>query len=124
MRKAKEPHGTLKPMWNILSDGINLFPHSITVDTQNRKDTVIRKNVVANATEIFEKNQIYQICRIENRGEYDRNREKIQKFYLDEQKEKREQEEKAKNQQRPSHSGKDLVNPTSIPAGKQRQKPR
>ena len=52
-RKAPEPRGTLKPQWNIIQDGTitNYSPHTITLDTTNRKNTVIRKNNLAIVTE-------------------------------------------------------------------------
>ena len=41
-RKVPEPRGTLKPQWKIIEDGTitNYSPHTITLDTDNRKDTV------------------------------------------------------------------------------------
>ena len=46
-RKAPEPKGTLKPQWNIIQDGTiaNYSPHTITLDTTNRKNTVIKKRL-------------------------------------------------------------------------------
>ena len=46
-RKAPEPRGTLKPQWNIFQDGTitNYSPHTITLDTTNRKNTVIKKTI-------------------------------------------------------------------------------
>ena len=48
-RRATEPRGTLKPLWNIIPDGTitNYSPTTITLDTHNRKDMVIRKNDLA-----------------------------------------------------------------------------
>ena len=44
-RKAPEPRGTLKPQWNIIPDGTitHYSPHTITLDTNTRKNAVIRK---------------------------------------------------------------------------------
>ena len=51
-RKTKEPRNTLAPQWNIIQDGTikNYTPHTITIDTPLRKNTVIRKNDIAIAT--------------------------------------------------------------------------
>ena len=45
-RKVPEPRGTLKPQWNIIPDGTitKYTPHTITLDTNTRKNTVIQKN--------------------------------------------------------------------------------
>ena len=53
MRKTKEPRQTLAPQWNILPDGTisGYSPHTITIDTPRRKNTLIRKNDIAIATE-------------------------------------------------------------------------
>ena len=52
-RKTKEPRPTLAPQWNIIPDGTitNYTPHTITVDTPFRKNTVIRKSDIVIATE-------------------------------------------------------------------------
>ena len=94
MRRAKEPRGTLKPMWNIIPDGTitNYTPHTITIDTPKRKDTVIRKSDIAIATEtIPEKPRLIEFIECKTVGEYKRNREKIKKFYLDEKIQKKKQ---------------------------------
>ena len=83
MRRAKEPRGTLKPMWNINPDGTitNYTPHTITINTPKRKDTVIRKNDIAIATEtIPEKPGLIEFVACKTVGEYKRNREKNQKI--------------------------------------------
>ena len=51
-RKAPEPRGLLKPQWNIIENGTitNYSPHTITLDTNNRKNTVIRHNDLAIVT--------------------------------------------------------------------------
>ena len=48
-RKTKEPRNTLAPQWNIIQDGtITIYsPHTITIDTPLRRNTVIRKNQLA-----------------------------------------------------------------------------
>ena len=52
-RKSPEPRGTLKPQWNIIENGTitNYSPHTITLDTDNRKNTVIRKSDLAIVTQ-------------------------------------------------------------------------
>ena len=52
-RKATEPRGTLKPQWNIIENGTitNYSPHTITLDTDNTKNTVIRKSDLAIVTQ-------------------------------------------------------------------------
>ena len=52
-RKAPEPRGTLKPHWNIIEIGTitNYSPQTITLDTENRKNTVIRKSDLAIVTQ-------------------------------------------------------------------------
>ena len=91
MRRVKEPRGTFKPMWNIIPDGTitNYTPHTITIDTPKRKDTVIRKSDIAIATETNpDKPRLIEFVACKTVGEYKRNREKIKKFYLDEKKQK------------------------------------
>ena len=48
-RRSQEPRGTLKPLWNIIPDGTitNYSPTTITLDTHNRKNVVVRKNDLA-----------------------------------------------------------------------------
>ena len=47
-RKTKEPRNTLAPQWTIIPDGdiTNYTPHTITIDTPLRKNTVIRKTTL------------------------------------------------------------------------------
>ena len=47
-RKALEPRGTLKSEWNIIADGTitHFSPRTITLDTNTRKNTVIRKKMI------------------------------------------------------------------------------
>ena len=95
MRRSKEPRGTLKPLWNIIPDGTitNCTPHTITIDTPTRKNTVIRKNDTAIATDtrtlvrtIEAKPRLMEFVACKTVGEYKRKKEKTGKFYLDEQK--------------------------------------
>ena len=88
-RKTKEPRNTLAPQWTIIPDGTitNYPPHTITIDTPLRKNTVIRKNDIAIATEtkpISEKLRLNHMVACKTVGEYKRNQEKIRKFCLDE----------------------------------------
>ena len=99
MRKAPEPRGTLKPLWNIIPDGIitDYTPTTISLDTHNRSNTRIRKSDLAIATEIYEKPtpppqtqepkpRLMHFVACKTVREYNRNREKIRKFFLEEKK--------------------------------------
>ena len=46
MRRAPEPRGTLKPLWNIIPDGTitDYTPTTMSIDTHNRTNTRIQKN--------------------------------------------------------------------------------
>ena len=83
-RKTKEPRPTLAPQWIIIPDGTikNYTPHTITVDTSLRKNTVIRKSDIAIATET--KPRLIHMVACKTVGEYKRNQEKIRKFCLEE----------------------------------------
>ena len=92
-RKVPEPRGTLKPQWNIIPDGTikNYSPHTITLDTDNRRNTVIRKNHLAIVTETKPrepepepKPRLIHMVACKTVGEYKRNQEKIRKFCLEE----------------------------------------
>ena len=83
-RKTKEPRPTLAPQLNIIPDGTitNYTPHTITVDTPLRKNTVLRKSDIAIVTET--KPRLIHMVACKTVGEYNRNREKIIKFCLEE----------------------------------------
>ena len=83
-RKTKEPRPTLAPQWNIIPDGTitNYTPHTITVDTPLRKNTVIRKSDIVIATET--KPRLIHMVACKTVDEYKRNQEKIRKFCLEE----------------------------------------
>ena len=85
-RRATEPRGTLKPSWNTTPDGTitNYSPTTITLDTHNRKDMVIRKNdlVIVNET----KPRLMHFVACKTVREYKRNQEKIKEFLLTEKK--------------------------------------
>ena len=83
-RKAKAPRPTLAPQWNITTGTkiTNYTPHTITVDTQLRQNTLIRKNDIAIATET--KPRLIHMVACKTVGDYKRNQEKIRKFCLEE----------------------------------------
>ena len=92
-RKVPEPRGTLKPQWNIIPDGTitNYSPHTVTLDTDNRKNTVVRRNDLAIVTETKPretepepKPRLIHMVACKTVGEYKRNQEKIRKFCLEE----------------------------------------
>ena len=89
-RKTKEPRNTLAPQWNIIQDGTitNYTPHTITIDTPLRKNTVLRKNDIAIATETKplqeRKPRLIHMVACKTIGEYRGNQEKIKKFCLEE----------------------------------------
>ena len=86
MRRVKKPQGTLKRLWKLIPDGTitHYTPHTITIDTPKRKDTVIRKSDIAIATEtIPDKPRLIDFVACKTVGDYNRNREKIKKFYFD-----------------------------------------
>ena len=57
MRTAPEPRGTLKPLLNIIPIGTitEYTPTTISIDTDNREHTRIRKSDLAMATETYQK---------------------------------------------------------------------
>ena len=57
MKKAPEPRGTLKLLWNLIPDGTitDYTPTTISIDTHNRSNTKIRKSDLAIATETYQK---------------------------------------------------------------------
>ena len=83
-RKTKEHRPTLAPQWNIMPNGTitNYTPHTITVDTPLRNNTVIRKSDIVIATET--KPRLIHMVACKTVGEYKRNQEKIRKFCLEE----------------------------------------
>ena len=81
-RRTNEPRGTLNPLLNIIPDGTitNYTPTTITLDTHNRKNTVIRKNDLAIVNET--KPRLIHFIACKNVREYKRNQEKIKEFLL------------------------------------------
>ena len=97
MRKAPEPRETLKPLWNIIPDGIitDYTPTTISIETHNRSNTRVRKSDLAIATETFQKPtsppqlqepkpRLIHFVAFKTVREYNRNKEKIHKFCLEE----------------------------------------
>ena len=88
-RKNPDPRGTIKPLWSIIQNGtiVDYTRRTITIDTHNRKNTVIRNNDRAISSE---KRQIPQepqprlinFVACTTVGEYNRNKRKIEKFCL------------------------------------------
>ena len=93
-RKAPEPRGTLKPLWNIIPDGTitNYSPSTITLDTNTRKNTVIRKNDLAIINETKPRLMHFVACKTVR--EYNRNQEKIKQFLLTEKKQLKQSKQK------------------------------
>ena len=93
-RKASEPRGTLKPQWNIIENGTitNYSPHTITLHTDNRKNTVIRKNDLTIVTQPLTSQQrqpspprrLIHMVACKSLREYNNNKEKIKQFCLEE----------------------------------------
>ena len=93
-RKNPEPRGTLKPLWSIIPDGtiVDYTPHTITIDTHNRKNTVIRNNDIAISSETRPlpqeqkqqepKLRLINFVACKTIDEYNRNKRKIEKFCL------------------------------------------
>ena len=96
MRRAPEPRGTLKPLLNIIPDGTitDYTPTTISIDTHNRTNTRIRKSDLAIAIETYQKPTLPQenhprlihFVACKTVREYNRNKEKIRKFCLEEKK--------------------------------------
>ena len=120
-RKAPEPRGILKPQWNIIENGTftSYSPHTITLDTNNRKNTAIRKNDLANVTKPITQQQepappakrIIHMVACKSLREYNNNQEKIKKFWL-------EEIRQAKLRQQALIPGPSSI-PTSTPTGEQ-----
>ena len=90
MRRAPEPRGTLKLLWNIIPDGTitDYTLTTISIDTHNRTNTRIRKSDLDIATESYQKStqpqenkpRLIHFVACKTVREYNRNREKIRKF--------------------------------------------
>ena len=93
-RKNPEPRGTLKPLWSIIPDGTiaDYTPHTISIDTHNRKNNVIRKSDIAISSEKRPipqeqkpqepKLRLINFFACKTVGEYNRNKRKIEKLCL------------------------------------------
>ena len=89
-----EPRETLKPLWSIIPDGtiVDYTPHTITIDTHNRKNTVIRNSDIAISSEKRRlplepkpqepKLRLINFVACKTVGESNRNKRKIEKFCL------------------------------------------
>ena len=121
MRKAPEPTETLKPLWNIIPDGTitDYTPTTISIDTHNRSSTRIRKSDLAIPTETYQKPtsppqlqepkpRLMNFVASKTVREYNRNREKIRKFCL---------EEKRRIQTRETEQASPVDESTMDPAG-------
>ena len=96
-RRTTEPRGTLKPLYNITSGGtFSNYSPTITLDTHNRKNTIIREINLANVNE--SKPRLMHFVAGQTVREYNRNQEKIKEFLLTE-KETNKQAQIKKNQQ-------------------------
>ena len=96
MRRAPEPRGTLKPLWNIITDGTttDYTLTTISTDTHNRENVCIRKSDLAIATKTYQKPtpqqkqkpkpQLVHFIACKTVREYNRNRENIRKLCLEE----------------------------------------
>ena len=83
-RKTPEPRGTLKPQLNIIPDGAitPYSPHTITLETNKRKNTVIRQNGLAIVTKTkpratIEKRRLIHMVACKTVGGYNCNQEKM-----------------------------------------------
>ena len=89
-----EPSGISKPQRNIIENGTitNYSPQTKTLDTNNRKNTVIRKNDLATVTKPITKQQepappakrLIHMVACKSLREYNNNQQKIKKFCLEE----------------------------------------
>ena len=95
MRRAPEPRGTLKPLWNFIPDETiaDYTPTIISIDTHNRTNTRIRKSDLTIATETYQKPtqtqnkpRLIHFVACKTVREYNRNKEKIRKFCLEKKK--------------------------------------
>ena len=98
MKRAPEPGGTIKPLWNIIPDGTltDYTPTTLSIDTHNRENTRITKCDLAIATETHQKQTppqtqepkpgLMHFVACKTVREYNRNREKIRKICLEEKK--------------------------------------
>ena len=93
-RRAPEPRGTLRPLWNKIPDGTitNYSPTTLTLDTDTRKNTVIRKNDLAIVNET--RPGLMQFVACKTVREYNRKQEKIKQFLLTEKKQAKQTRQK------------------------------
>ena len=127
-RKNPEPRGTLKPLWSIIPDGtiVDYTPHTITIDTHNHKNTVIRNNDIAISSETRSlpqeqkhqepKLRLINFAACKTVGEYNRNKRKIEKFCLAE---KTQLAKRTRMGQSPKHTA--LQEKSNIQASRKRK---
>ena len=97
--RSNELRGTLKPLWNIIPDGTitKYTPTTLTLDTHNRKSTVIRKNDLDIVNET--KPRLIHFVACKTVREYKRNQEKIKEFLLTEKKTNKKTQPKDKQKE-------------------------
>ena len=110
-RKAPEPRGTLKLQWNIIENGTitSYSPHTITMDTNNRKNTVIRESDLAIVTQPLAPHQrqpsppkrLIHMVACKSLREHNNNKEKIKQFCLEEKRQMKQRQEQLKQKQAP-----------------------
>ena len=88
--------GSLKRQWNIIPNGTitNYSPHTITLDTDKRKNTLIKNTDLAIVTQTLptppdtytnDKRQPIHMVACKTVNEYHSNQRKLRRFYLEEQ---------------------------------------
>ena len=120
-RRAPKTRGKLKPQWNIIENDTisNYSLHTITLDADDRKNTVLRKNNQAIVTQTLPTHQkqasppkrLINMVACKSLREYKRNQEKIKQLCLEVK--KRAQQKEQSLIQGPSSSK------TTIPSGEQ-----
>ena len=93
-RKAPEPCGTIKPLWNIIPVGTitNCSPTTITLATNTRTNTVVRENDLATVNET--KPRLIHFVACKTVREYNRNQEKIKQYLLTEKRQVKQSKQK------------------------------
>ena len=122
-RKNPEPRGTLKPLWSIIPDGtiVDYTPHTISIDTHNRKNTVIRNNDIAISSETRPlpreqkqepKLRLINFVACKTVGEYNRNKRKIEKVCLAEKAQQARASQMGQSSKSPTQQRQDNINQT------------
>ena len=120
--RTTEHRGTLKPLWKINPDNKikSYSPTTITLDTNNRKNTVIRKNDLTIVNE--SKPRLIHLVACKTVREYNRNQEKIKEFSLTEKKIKHNINNYQPNQPKEHHPNWTNLHPAQVPNGPNRPK--